>query len=54
MANRISFYVFENVEDDDVVTESIEDVRTGGYFFEVGADGRTYEVLVTEITGGDE
>lgn len=37
----------------DVDGEITEDMRTGGFFFDLRLDGRSYEVLVVEFVGGD-
>lgn len=37
----------------DVDGDITEDMRTGGAFFGLRLDGRTYKVLVIEYTGGD-
>jgi len=34
----------------DITLEPEEDMRSGGYFFDVDVDGKAYTVLVTELS----
>jgi hypothetical protein len=53
-AEHVAEKINELITDDEWATEvdePIEDVKSGGYFFDLTVKGKHYEVLVTEWVG---
>ena len=54
-AEYVAEKIAEMITDDDwalEIDEPTEDVKSGGFFFDMTVKGRHYEVLVTEFNGG--